>query len=237
MFYLTLLSQPALAGERFLAWSYGADTVPKGGVEVEPISTVETHHEDGALVSEWTQEVELEYGITNALEGGFYVVGSQTDDAAFTFSAYKARLRYRFWPLGTRPVELAGYLEYVGSPTFDEHELEAKVILAHEGEKVRAALNLTGEFAISAEGVEPTLEPTAGVSWRATSHVALGVEGKFEATLVDPVEGPYFWAGPTLHLAGEGGKLWWTVSGMYGLTAASRDDAEIEARSMVGIQL
>lgn len=237
MLLLSLLAPPAHAGERFLAWSYGADTAPAGTTELEPISTVETHQEDGVRVAEWTHEVELEYGITNALEGGLYLVASQTDDAALTFSGYKARVRYRFWPLGTRAVDLAGYLEYIGTPTFEENGAEAKLIVAHEGQKVRASLNVTGEFIFSADGVEPTLEPTAGIAWRPSPHVALGVEGKLETTFVNPVEGPFFWAGPTLHLAGEEGTLHWTISALYGLTGPSREDATIEARSLVGIDL
>lgn len=235
---LALLLLPfANAGERFFAWSYGAATVPVGEVELEPISTVETHAEDGATVAEWTHEVELEYGITPALEAGFYLVTSQEGDAPLTFSGYKGRLRYRFWPIGTRGVDLAAYLEYVGSPTFSEHTIEAKVIVAHEGKKLRASLNVTGEFEVAEGGVEPTLEPTAGVAWRISPNVAVGAEGKLEATFGDTLEGPFIWAGPTLHLAGKDAAVWWTVSALVGLTGPSREDATVEARSMVGIDL
>ena len=232
-----LLVAAAHAGERFLAWSYGADTVPQGHLELEPITTLETHHEGDELVAEWTHEVELEYGITNALEAGMYMVASQTDAGPLAFSGYKARLRYRVWPLGTRGVDLAGYVEYIGTPTFDEHGIEGKLILAHEGKRLRAALNVTGEFAISEEGVEPTLEPTAGIAWRPDPHVAVGAEGKLEMTFGDELEGPFFWAGPTLHLAGKESRVWWTLSAIVGLTEASREDAEVEARSMIGIDL
>lgn len=237
MLFLSLLAQSALANERFFAWSYGADTVPQGGIELEPIATLETHKEDGAVMANWTHEIEVEYGITHAVEGGLYFVTSQTNDAALTFSGYKARVRYRFWPVATKAIDLAGYLEYVGSPTFEEHAVEAKIILAHEGTKVRAALNLTGELVFSPDGIEPVLEPTFGVAWRLDPHLALGVEGKVEAVLVDPVEGPFFWAGPTVHVAGTDGGLWWTLSAMVGLTGPSRDHAEVEARSMIGISL
>lgn len=237
MLLLSLLAAPALANERFFAWSYGADTVSAGHTELEPIITVETHHEDGELVAEWTHEVELEHGITNALEAGAYLQASQTNDGALTFSAYKARLRYRFWPLGTRGVDLAGYVEYIGSPTFDAHGFEGKLIVAHEGPKLRAALNVTAEVEVEGAEVEPVLEPTAGVAWRFNRQFALGAEGKMEMVLTDPVEGPYFWAGPTLHLAGKEGRLWWTLSAIIGLTDATRGDAEVEARSLVGIDL
>jgi len=234
---LFLLAASAFAGERFHAWSYGVDTVPQGGIEVEHYATVETHHEDGDLVPEWEHQIELEYGITSSLEGGLYVVATQTGRGALTFSAYKARLRYRFWPVGELPVDLAAYLEYVGSPTFDRNGLEAKIIVAHEGQEVRAALNVTGEFTWADGGFEPTFEPTLGVAWRADPHFAIGAEGKLEATFADPVEGPYLWAGPTVHVAGEGGRLWWTLSGLFALTPATRGDAEIQARSLLGINL
>jgi hypothetical protein len=234
---LSLLSAPADAGERFLAWTYGADTVPKGGIELEHYATVETHHEDGTLVSEWEHQVELEYGITGALESGLYVVGAQTDDGAFTFAGYKARLRYRFWPLGTKPIDLAAYFEYIGSPTFQENGLEVKLIFAHEGETVRASVNLTGEFTLADGELEPVFEPTLGLAWRATPHVAIGAEGKVETVFVDPIEGPFFWLGPTAHVAGEGGRLWWTLSAIIGLTGPTRGDAEVEARSLIGINL
>jgi len=234
---LFFLLQPAHAGERFLAWSYGVDTVPQGEIEVEHYATVETHHEDGALVPEWKHQIELEYGVTNALEAGLYVVGAQTGDAAFSFSGYKARLRYRFWPISTRPFELAAYLEYVGSPTFEEHEAEAKLIFSHEGEKIRAALNLTGEFGFEQGTLTPALEPTLGLAWRATSHLAVGLEGKTETVFAEEVEGPMFWAGPTVHLAGQGGRLWWTLSSLFALSDTTREDAEVEARSLLGINL
>jgi len=137
---------PAFAGERFLAWSYGANTVGAGTVELEPIVTLETHDADGTTVHDWTHEVELEFGLTDAIEGGVYLVGAQTDDGPFSLEGYKARVRTRAWPMGSKAIDLAGYLEYVGSSTFAEHGVEAKVILAHEGRKVRAALNLTGEL-------------------------------------------------------------------------------------------
>lgn len=110
-----------------------------------------------------------------------------------------------------------------------------KFILSRQGKKFRAALNLTGELEFSEGEVETVLEPTLGLAYRLNPHVALGVEGKTEMVLADSLEGPYLWAGPTLHLSGEG--LWWTLSAIVGLTGPTREDAVVEARSMVGIEL
>lgn len=233
--FLSLLSQsPAFAGERFLAWSYGAATVAGGTMELEPISTMKLPLGGDA---QWTHEVELEFGITSSLEGGLYLVSKQEGAGALTFAAYKARLRYRPLPLGTLPVDLAVYLEYIGSPTLDSHGAELKLIAAREGKALRAALNATFELETGPEGLEMVLEPTAGVMGRATSWLALGAEGKFEAVLVPSEGGPYAWAGPSIHLAGTDGALNGTVSVLYGLTPASRDDAAIQARVLLGIHL
>ena len=225
---------PALANERFFAWSYGAATVAEGTMELEPISTRKLPLGGDA---QWTHEVELEFGITSSLEGGLYLVSKQEGAGALTFAAYKARLRYRPLPLGTLPVDLAVYLEYIGSPTLDSHGAELKLIAAREGKALRAALNATFELETGPEGLEMVLEPTAGVMGRATSWLALGAEGKFEAVLVPSEGGPYAWAGPSIHLAGTDGALNGTVSVLYGLTPASRDDAAIQARVLLGIHL
>lgn len=234
---LSLLTTAAFAGERFHAWTYDASTLPKGAVELEHYATVETHHEDGELVAEWKHQAELEVGITPALEGALYIVAEQEGDAALTFSAYKARLRYRFWPIGTKAVDFAGYLEYVGSPTFEAHAVEAKIILSKESDKLRAALNVTGELEFEGAEMETVLEPTVGLAWRVTPRFAPGIEAKMETVFADEMEGPFLWAGPSVHLSGMGGKMFWTTSAIIGLTGPTRDDAEIEARSLIGIEL
>ncbi len=228
---------PAFAAERFLAWSYGANTVPAGAVELEPIVTVKTHDVDGTTVHDWTHELELEFGLTDAIEGGVYLVGAQTDDGPLSIEGYKARVRARAWPMGSKAVDLAGYLEYIGSSTFAEHGLEGKVILSHEGRKVRATLNLTGELEFEEGEVERVFEPTAGAVWRFNRAFALGAEGKLEHVFGEESEGPYTWAGPTIHFAGPDGRVTWTTSVMGGLTEASRADAAIAARTILGIEL
>ena len=189
------------------------------------------------MVAEWKHQAELEYGFSNSLEGALYLVAKQTGGEALTFSGYKARLKYRFWPVGTAPIDLAAYLEYIGSPTLTEHGVEVKIIVSKESEVLRAALNVTGELAFADGEIEPVLEPTVGIAWRATPHFAIGAEAKVETVFLDPIEGPFVWAGPTVHLAGEGGMVWWTVSAIIGLTGPTREDAQVEARSLLGINL
>lgn len=234
MLIVLLSAAPALAGERFLAWSYGAATVAAGSVELEPIVTLELP-QGGA--PEWTQEIELEYGITPNLEAGLYLVSEQSGADSLRFSAYKARLRYRPLPIGALPVDLALYLEYIGSPTLDAHGAELKLIAAREGDTVRAALNLTAELEFGEEEVETVLEPTAGLMWRPNKALALGAEAKVESVLGVAAEGPYAWAGPSVHLGGGEGALNGTVSVLYGLTGPTREDAAIEARVLLGIDL
>jgi len=126
-----------------LAWSYGAATVAAGPLEPEPISTVELPRGGDP---DWTHEIELEYGITSSLEGGLYLVSKQDGAGPLRFAGYEARLRYRPLALGTLAVDLAVYLEYIGSPTLESHGGELKLIAARQGKALRAALNATFEL-------------------------------------------------------------------------------------------
>lgn len=94
------------------------------------------------------------------------------------------------------------YLEYLGKPTFDEHELE----------------------------------PTAGVAYRVMRGVHLGAEARLELIFEgDVVDGPYLWAGPTVHLAGEGGKLGWTLSVLFPATGETIEHTGPIGRSLVAL--
>lgn len=232
---IPLLLFPGLvfAGERHFAYTYGAGTVPKGGIELEHYLTAKTHG-DPALTG-WQHQGELEYGISDSLELGLYVVGEQTGGGPLAFAAYKGRLRYRLAPLGVWPVDVALYAEYVGVPGSDERALEQKLIVEKEAGPLVTALNVTVEEEFEDEGVELVLEPTLGVGYKVASWLSAGAEGKFEQVIGE--EGPFLWVGPNLHLAGEGGRFWWTFAGIYGLTSETRADAEWAVRSLIAVNL
>lgn len=231
---MLLLLSTAFAGERVFAHSYGYGTVPKGGVEVEHYLTAKAIAD---VPPSWEHQVELEYGITDQLEGGLYLVGSQAGAGPFTFDGYKARLKYRFGAAGVAPIDVAAYLEYVGSVGGEEHAIEAKAILGKTVGGFESALNVEYKLEIEDEIVHE-LEPTLGVGYHIVPAFLLGVEGKMEVEFEgDEVEGPLAWAGPTVHVAGEGGKLWWTVSALIPLTEESAEEDGVIVRSLLALNL
>lgn len=246
--WIFALASFAFAGDRYLPWTYAADTEEANEIELEHYLTLETPITAGVPSFEWQHQVELEYGITKRLEAGAYLVASQTGGGPLSFSGYKARLRYR---LGNSAsvVNSCVYLEYVGTPTFDQHELEGKVILSRTAGRVSAALNLTGELHFGAEN-DFTFEPTGGAMFAVVPNASFGLEGKLEATATKGgFEGPYIWLGPAMHLVSAGvpdpdgdgdqleGRLSWTVGGMMALTPDTRSNAGVEVRSLVALEL
>jgi hypothetical protein len=229
-----LLVAPAFAGERSFAWTYGADTVPKGGIELEHYVTAQTH--GNPANTDWQHQIEFEYGISNRLELGVYAVAEQDGGGPLAFSAYKGRLRYRLAPMGVWPVDVAVYGEYIGYVGVNERKLEEKLIVSKDVGKLALALNVTGEQKfVPAAAPEIVIEPTVGVGYHFASWFSAGAEGKLEQVI--GADGPLLWAGPNVHVAGEGGRFWWTVAAMYGLTPETRDDAEWQVRSLLAVNL
>lgn len=225
----------ASAGERIFAFSYGYGSVPKGGIEVENYNTVDIPE---AGDTSWKHQVELEYGLTDRLEGGLYLVTANTGDGPLSFAGWKARLKYRFGAEGVGAIDPAVYFEYVASPNFDEHALEAKLILGKDIKRFRSALNLEYVFEFGGEELVHEIEPTLGLGFKVAKPLVLGVEAVGEIEFVgDELEGPRAWAGPSAHLAGEGGKLWWTVSALAPVAGDAAEDKGWIVRSLVAVNL
>ena len=230
---LSFTLSSAIAGERTFAFSYGYGTLPRGGIEVEEYATVALP--SGGL-PQWEHQVELEYGISDHLEAGLYLVGEQAGGGAFTYGGYKARLRYRFGAQGVGPLDVAAYLEYVGAASLDAHAVEAKLIVAKDVDKLVTALNLEYKLKVAGGAIAHEIEPTVGVGYRAAEWFTLGVEGKGEVELGDETE-VFGWVGPSMHLAGEGGRVWWTVAALLPLTEDTRAEDGVVVRSLVALNL
>lgn len=233
---LLLSASLALAGERAFGFTYGYGTVPKGGIEIEQYSTVSM--DDGGKRNEWEHQVELEYGITDRLESGLYFVGGQTNAGPFAYRGFKARLRYRFGSEGVGPIDPAVYLEYISEPTFQEHGVEGKVILAKMVGKLELAFNAEYTITVAPNSLTHEIEPLLGIGYHVAPWFCVGVESKNEVEIVDgEVEGPRAWAGPAVHLAGEGGRFWVTVSGLAPLTDETAEDHGVFVRTLLAVNL
>ena len=232
---LLLLAFHATAGERTFAFSYGYGTVPKGGVELEQYTTA--YGKDGSSVYFWEHQTELEYGITDKLEAGLYLVQGHWESDPLSFRGYKARLRYRFGNAGGSPFGANAYVEYIGSPTFDEHGVELKAIFAGEVKRFEWAVNVEYEVEFGSELVQE-IEPTFGAGIHVARPVVVGIEGKFEQYIKPSGnEGPFLFVGPSVHLAGQGGKVWWTLAAIAPVTPLTIEDQGVTIRSLVAVNL
>jgi hypothetical protein len=214
----------ARATPRPLPFTYPAETLPKGNLEVEQyvdLVPVRVAREEAGGTNAVTSlrselQTELEYGITNKLELGMYFAFEQAASATapyLQFQGIKQRLRYELseqpcWPLG-----VGLYLE-VGE-FHDEIELEQKVLLSKRFGPVGVGANLwvEQEYYFQDDVWKFIYNPTFGAYYDFSPHFSAGAEywirGRFdepeasEGTSDVPTVTRHY-AGPTLLLqAGE----------------------------------
>ncbi|HEY3669202.1 MAG TPA: hypothetical protein VGL19_24555, partial [Polyangiaceae bacterium] len=174
----------ALATPRTLPFSYPNETLPKGGLELELYTDVNTLRvpadptgttPGNIWAPEYRLQAELEYGITDRLELGLYQVFEAPavagGDNAFLFDGLKWRVRTRLAEPGELPVDIGLYLEL--ETMHDEVALEGKVNLQRRLGPVRLLANLWAEEAwarpldTKSHGREAAfiINPTAGASF------------------------------------------------------------------------
>ncbi|MGH7440988.1 MAG: hypothetical protein ACRENE_35390 [Polyangiaceae bacterium] len=221
----------ASATPRPLPFTYTTETLGANELEVEqyvdltPAMALDADgHPAGYLGTQF--QTEFEYGITDRLELGLYVVYVPTPSdyvgvAEMTEkTGAKERLRYVFADPGEWPVDVGVYGEAVEGDT--EAELEGKILLQRRLGKLRIDANLWGEYEYDLSGPERDLvaNPTLGLTYELTPAVHLGAEGwlrvKFPNITVPsprPFElGPLGYVGPAVLF--NFGKLWWST-GIY----------------------
>ncbi len=231
-----LLSTGAFANPRPLPFTYQYETLPKGEAEVEefvdvaPLYAWDADHHS-VLEPAYQLTTEVEYGLTDRLELGLYMVMKNEPDsegagAPLIFDGLKQRLRYRIGREGQLPVDIALYFEV--AELHDEIELEEKVIVQKRFGRLKAIANLWVEQGFERGGeVSFTLNPTAGLVYELNENLTLGAEywmhaeytlaspeGEEEASAQDEWNhAPHHFLGPAISLRWD--RLWWTT-GVYG---------------------
>ena len=228
---LMTLGGVARATPRPLPFTYTTETLGQGELEVEELADLTpVKGLNGNLAPVWytaTQfQTEFEYGLTDRLELGLYVVYVPTptgfsETAPMTeVTGVKQRLRYVFADPGAWPIDVGVYGELVEGDT--EFEFEGKVLLQRRLGKLRIATNLWAEYEVyyALPERDLVLNPTLGATYEVSPSVHLGAEGWVRAEYPNPaIEprpyalGPVGYVGPTALF--NFGKLWWSL-GLYG---------------------
>lgn len=209
---------PAEANPHPLPFSYPYETLPAGKFEIEqyldyvPVR-VARENPDGTLEGVWGMRsvltTELELGLTDRLEAGFYLSYEQGASATapfLQFTGIKQRLRYRFAETGELPVDIGLYLEI--AEKHDELEFEEKILLSKRVGALVLVANLwvEQEWYFQESATKYIYNPTAGVAYEISPRFHVGLEywarGRFDDTSGDtattdvPVS-THHYAGPT----------------------------------------
>jgi hypothetical protein len=224
---------PARANPHPLPFTYPYETSAKGAVEIEQyadVTPVRVARElpDGTLEGVWSMgsalTTELEYGITDRLELGWYFAFKQEAslDPALTFDGLKQRLRLRLAEAGEWPVNVGLYFEI--AELHDELELEEKILLSRRFGALNVATNLwiEQEYIIPDDEVEHIYNPTLGASYELSPAFSLGLEywlrGHFGERFADDSR---HYLGPTVML--QSGETWLSLGAYLRLDHFSRD--------------
>ena len=213
---------PARADQRNYVWTYEYSTLAKGNAEIEFYQTAVMKDRSARSASDWTQQLELEYGVTDHLDVGIYQVYEQAaDTSSLTYAGFKFKMRYRIAEKNTLPVDVLLYAEHIESTTGD-NAFECKLVLAKDLGKLNLAYNQIYERAYNTGKGEQ--EYTAGVSYEVAPWLRIGVESKGSYT-----EGE-FAAGPTL--AWSGNRIWANLGAQFALNSKTNDR---EVRFLLGV--
>lgn len=212
----------AKADEKPYVWTYDYSTLAKGSAELEFYQTAVTKDRDLSSASDWTQQIELEYGITDRLDAAIYQVFKQPADGTFRYDGFKVRLRYRIAEKNALPLDVVLYAEHEES-TAGPGAFEGKLILAKDLGKLNISYNQVFEKEYEhEEGAEHGY--AAGISYPVVPELRIGIESKGSYK-----DGEYA-AGPTL--AWSGGRIWANIGALFALNSKTDDRA---VRFLMGI--
>jgi hypothetical protein len=235
-----LASGEARANPRPLPFTYQAETLPRGAVEVEqfvdvvPLRAVSFVTSDPIWFLATQFQTEFEVGLTDRLELGLYVdfvpqpspEYAQQVPALLEGNGIKQRLRYHLGDPETWPVDVGLYGEVVENER--EIELEAKIILQRRMGPLAVITNLWAEREFYFSGRhEWVVNPTLGATFELLPRVSFGLEGWLRAEYPDGQTGPrdfnlgpHVYVGPTFMASF--GKLWWSTGAYLRVTDFDR---------------
>lgn len=219
---LVLSAGKALADQRSYVWTYEYLTLAKDSAEIEYYQTAVTKDRQKDNSSDWQQQIELEYGITDHLDVALYQVFDQKEQDKMKYSGYKYRLRYRVAEKNQLPLDVILYAEHQ-EKVDAKNVFEGKLILAKDVGKLNVAYNQIYKNTY-ASGDQADHEYAAGVSYEMMPSVRFGVESKGNYR-TDKYAG-----GPTISWVG--GRIWANLGAVYGLNRRTNDR---EVRFLLGV--
>lgn len=222
VYSLVWSAEGAFADQRSYVWTYEYLTLSKDHAELEYYQTALTKDRQKDSSSDWQQQLELEYGITDRVDAALYQVFEQKENDKMKYAGYKFRLRYRIAEKNRLPLDILLYAEHQ-EKVDAKNVFEGKLIFARDIGKLNIAYNQIYKNTYTS-GDKADHEYAAGVSYEITPAVRFGVESK----------GNYrtdkYAAGPTI--AWIGGRIWANLGAVHGL---NRRTSDRELRFVLGV--
>ena len=251
-----LLTSGALGNERNFAYTYEPETMPAGAFEIEQWVSLRSQRDKKVgqeNFNRWEFREELEYGVTDNYTVSLYVntsaesfrdSGQRITESKFKFTGISIENRYLLLNPAEHAVGLALYLE----PRFswDEAEVEQRIILGQRHGRWKWALNLTHatDWSNRLRDVEGELEISFGLSRTVGKRWSVGVELRDHNELPDyrKWENTAFFLGPVASYRRE---QWWATLAIlpqiYGANYGGDPDGhaslELQGHERVNVRL
>ncbi len=242
---ITLTLPLASASERRFAYTYEATTAPAGEVEIENWVTWKSKRESGSRGNEFEFRHEIEFGITDRLQAGIYVVdwkvvdavAGGADGAQAIYQDSAVELIYNL----TNPVT-----DWIGSAVYGEvklgdqkFELEGKLILQKNFGPIVVAYNAVIEAEWEGESFghfnerKGVFEQTLGASYQITPNFLLGGEFLHEIEFSEWSEAgdPIVYAGPNASFRYD--RFFLTATALVQATGIA-DEPDFQLRTIMG---
>jgi hypothetical protein len=233
-----LVPSLAHADRKSFTNTYEYATLPEGQTEVELWHTQSRDTWESSTPQRFEEKLEVEHGITDHWDMAMYLVfgqvaGDATTEEPFGFDSLRFESRYRLADRGQWPIDTVLYGEVGKDFGAGVYELEGKVILARDFDRLTVAGNAIVEIAVGHDVAETNVEVgwAAGASYEITPKVKFGAETWGERAREDQIVRGY--VGPALSLA-PSNKLWVTAGLGFGVNS---DADAFSGRIIVGLGL
>ena len=220
------------ADERHFGYSYEADVLPKGNIEIEQWATSRLQRKDLPDFSLMDLRQEIEIGLLDRLTTSLYL---NTRNGAF--DTVSNEWKYLLLSPNSSPIGVVLYLEGEFSKT--ETEWEEKLILqSNLSKNLKLVSNIAIKQAVEVEdgteAREGALELTGGLSYQFTPNWSAALELRNCRLFPDFKTQEYsaIFFGPTL--AYSTSDWWMTLSILPQLTSVLGDHEKLEIRFLTG---
>lgn len=216
------------ADERHFVWTYEYMIMERGAKELETYTTFKTIDTDDFEGSTSTElNFELEMGMTDRFDFAIYQNFNQSPEGSFKYSGFKLRSRYKIGEQDKYWLDPLIYVEYIGEPSFTEHKIETKLILAKTLNNFFFSLNPYFEVESEDEEWEFVPKYSVGAGYRLGSIFTAGIEAKGDKNAN--------YVGPTISHGNH--SMYSALGALFAYGDVKENKPEYQIRLIIGIGL